>query len=85
MKDLCIALIQTDLCWEDIPANLAMLSAKVAAISEEVDLIVLPEMFSTGFSMHAEKLAEGMDGSAVQWLRSTAIKAELFHHSSLML
>jgi len=72
MNDLRIALIQTDLYWEDIPANLEMLGKKIGSISDEVDLIVLPEMFSTGFSMSPDRVAEAMDGTAVQWLRNTA-------------
>ena len=72
MKDLRIALIQTDLHWEDIAANLQMLDGKIRSITEEVDLIALPEMFSTGFSMSPERVAEPMDGAAVQWLRQMA-------------
>ena len=85
MKDLCIALIQTDLYWEDIPANLQMLDKKIASISEAVDLIVLPEMFSTGFSMVPEKVAEGMDGTAVQWLRKIAAQRNCVITGSLVL
>jgi predicted amidohydrolase len=72
MKDLRIALIQTDLHWEDIAANLQMLDEKIKSITDEVDLIALPEMFSTGFSMSPERLAEPMEGSAVQWMRKIA-------------
>jgi len=85
MKDLRIALIQTDIHWEDIPANLDMLGRKVAAINEEVDLIVLPEMFSTGFSMDAERLAEGMDGTAIQWMKRTAAHRGCIVTGSLIL
>ena len=72
MKDLHIAMIQTDIHWENIAANLQMLDEKIKSITDEVDLIVLPEMFSTGFSMSPERIAEPTDGSAVQWLRQTA-------------
>lgn len=85
MKDLRIALIQTGLYWEDIPANLQMLDGKIDTIKEEADLIVLPEMFSTGFSMVPERLAEGMDGTAVQWLRKVATQRHCTITGSLML
>ena len=68
MQDLTVTLIQTELAWEDIPANLAMLNRKIDAIYEKTDVMVLPEMFTTGFSMRAEKLAESMDGVAVSWM-----------------
>lgn len=70
MQDLTITLVQTELIWEDIPANLALLDNKIDTISEQTDLIVLPEMFTTGFSMNAAKLAESMNGSAVSWILS---------------
>lgn len=72
MPDLTVTLIQTDLIWEDIPANLQIFDRLVGDLADETDLIVLPEMFTTGFSMNAATLAEDMDGSAVRWLRETA-------------
>lgn len=68
MPDLTVTLIQTGLVWEDIDANLAMLGSKIDNINENTDLIILPEMFSTGFSMNAPHLAEPMDGRATSWL-----------------
>jgi predicted amidohydrolase len=85
MKDLRVALIQTDLHWEDISANLKMFDERVKSITEEVDLIVLPEMFSTGFSMSVERLAEPMNGSAVQWLQQAAKLKNCVVTGSLML
>ena len=85
MKDLRVALIQTDLYWEAIPANLQMLGEKINAIKGDVDLIILPEMFSTGFSMDAERLAESMDGSAIKWLRKVAAERNCIITGSLML
>lgn len=72
MPDLMVTLIQSDLVWEDIDANLAMFDAKIDCIAVATDLIVLPEMFSTGFSMNAPALAEPMDGKAVTWMRQKA-------------
>ncbi len=73
MKDtLSITLVQSHLHWENAAANLNMFSEKLEAISDETDLILLPEMFSTGFSMNAAQLAEPMDGPSVQWMVDTA-------------
>lgn len=55
--DLSICLVQTSLYWEDIAANLNHFDGQLQSIQHQVDLIVLPEMFSTGFSMHPEFLA----------------------------
>jgi len=72
MEDLKIALIQTSLHWEDKKGNLDMFTDKIAKIPERQDLIVLPEMFTTGFSMKATKFAEEMSGPSVSWMRSQA-------------
>ena len=72
MQDLTLTLIQADLIWEDRDANLAAFDRKINSISEETDLIILPEMFTTGFTMAAEKLAEPMDGPTVSWLLEKA-------------
>lgn len=69
MQDLHVTLVQTELVWEDIPANLALFDARLGALTEPTNLIVLPEMFSTGFTMSAPSLAEDMDGRTVQWIR----------------
>ena len=69
MRDLKVTLIQTDLAWEDIGANLAGFDKKIETITDDTHLIVLPEMFTTGFSMNPAKLAEKMSGSAVFWLQ----------------
>jgi len=63
-----ITTIQSELVWEDVEANLAMFSLKLAGLAGKTDVVVLPEMFSTGFSMDAHRLAEPMDGRTMQWL-----------------
>jgi omega-amidase len=72
MSNLNITLIQSELHWENSPANLEMFTRKLATIKDSTDLIVLPEMFTTGFSMNAEKMAQTMDGPAVLWLQEQA-------------
>ncbi|MBN1408858.1 MAG: amidohydrolase [Calditrichaceae bacterium] len=69
MQDLIITLIQTDLIWENKEKNLTHFKDKIYSIMEDTDLIILPEMFSTGFSMNPAKLAEPMDGPTVNWLQ----------------
>ncbi len=72
MSSLTITIIQTNLHWENKPANLDMLSQKIDCIKEKTEVVILPEMFSTGFSMHPEKLAEKMDGETMQWMKKIA-------------
>lgn len=72
MEDLKIALIQTEIFWEDTAANLAMLEEKIWNISENVDLIILPEMFNSGFSMNAQKIAEPINGHTTKWMKQMA-------------
>ncbi|WP_138432809.1 amidohydrolase [Winogradskyella algicola] len=64
-----VALIQTDLVWENPEANRKNLEQKVNGITD-ADLIVLPEMFSSGFTMNASKVAETMDGETITWLKA---------------
>ncbi len=64
MSSLTFTLIQTNLHWEDKQANLRMLEQKIYNIQEKTEVVILPEMFSTGFSMKPEQLAETMDGTA---------------------
>ena len=69
MSTLTITTIQSDLIWEEKTANLRMLERKINEIPEKTELVVLPEMFSTGFSMNPEALAETMDGETLQWMK----------------
>jgi predicted amidohydrolase len=69
MSLLNFTLIQTDLHWEDKKANLDMLEEKIYGIKERTEIIVLPEMFNTGFSMNCEQLAEKMNGPTVEWMK----------------
>ncbi len=72
MQDLKIALIQTDLIWQNAVQNRLQFSKKITAINEEVDVIVLPEMFTTGFSMQPQEIAETMQGDTVKWMQKLA-------------
>lgn len=72
MNNLITTFIQSELYWEDIDANLAMLEEKIWQIDKKTDLIILPEMFNTGFSMNAEKLAEPMNFRTFKWMTQMA-------------
>ncbi len=72
MDDLRVTLIQSDIHWESIDANLAMFEEKIWGVEEETDLIVLPEMFSTGFSMDVKNLAEPMNSKTFRWMKQLA-------------
>jgi predicted amidohydrolase len=72
MQDLKVALVQTQQFWEDKSRNLQHFEQHLAGIQESVDLIVLPEMFNTSFSMNAQGIAEKMDGPSIDWLKQQA-------------
>lgn len=72
MQDLNVTLIQTELHWQSSGANLAMLEEKIWQIDEPTDLILLPEMFSTGFSMETAQLAEPMNFTTFKWMKQMA-------------
>lgn len=67
-----IALLQSSLFWENPKANRNHFEEKINALAEKVDLIVLPEMFSTGFTMNPEAVFETMEGETIQWMQSLA-------------
>jgi len=69
---LNLSLVQPDIFWEDINSNLEHLDGLLSRVSESSDLILLPEMFSTGFSMNVRKLAETKNGKAFQWMLTKA-------------
>jgi omega-amidase len=85
MQDLTVTLIQADLCWEDIDANLEMFDRHIDGLEQPGELIILPEMFSTGFSMAARRLAEPMTGKAVTWITEKAAAQNAVITGSLMI
>ncbi|MBS1627869.1 MAG: amidohydrolase [Bacteroidetes bacterium] len=85
MSLLTFTLIQTNLFWEDKQANLLMLEKKINSIKEKTEVIVLPEMFSTGFSMQPKLFAETMDGIGVEWMRKMATTKKIIITGSLMI
>ncbi|MEO6071576.1 MAG: amidohydrolase, partial [Chitinophagaceae bacterium] len=85
MALLTISLIQTALHWEAKDANLQMLEQKIASIEQATQVVVLPEMFSTGFSMRPEQLAEKRDGPTVQWMKRIAADKKIILTGSLII
>ena len=85
MDSLTITLIQADLKWEDKKANLQMLKTKIENIREYTQLVILPEMFSTGFSMHTEKMGESMEGDSVNWMKQVASERKVILMGSLII
>ncbi|MFN0274159.1 MAG: amidohydrolase [Chitinophagales bacterium] len=69
MQDLKITIVQADLAWEEKEKNLSHFSELLKDVSE-TDLIILPEMFSTGFSMNNKPLAENMWGTSIEWMQN---------------
>jgi omega-amidase len=72
VQDLTITVIQTSLQWRDAAANRAHFDGMIAGIEGPTNLIVLPEMFTTGFTMDAAANAETMDGESIAWMRLVA-------------
>jgi predicted amidohydrolase len=69
MTDLSVTTIQTNIYWEDKEANLIMLEEKICSLHQQTQIIILPEMFNTGFSMNAAALAEDMNGPTIHWMK----------------
>lgn len=85
MSSLRFTLIQTPLFWEDKGANLDSLAQKIMNIDVPTEIIVLPEMFSTGFTMQPEKFAETMEGPTVDWMRRLSIEKKSIITGSLII
>ena len=85
MSTLTVSTIQTDLHWENKPANLQLLEEKINSLYQKTEIIVLPEMFSTGFSMKTEMLAETMDGPTMQWMKRLSAANRVILTGSLII
>jgi predicted amidohydrolase len=85
MSTLTITTIQSDLHWEDKDANLRMFDEKIRNMQQKTEIVVLPEMFSTGFSMQPEKLAETMDGPTVTWMKKLAAEKRIVLTGSIII
>ena len=84
MQDLTVSVIQSELFWEDPEANREAFAKQIAGI-ENSDLIILPEMFTTGFSMRSNELAETMVGPSVAWMKAQARNSGAAINGSLII
>lgn len=80
-----ITICQTYLFWENTEKNLSNISLKLSALREDTDLILLPEMFNTGFTMNVKECAENMSGTTMRWLFDTAKKHNCVVAGSLII
>jgi omega-amidase len=84
-KTLQIALLQLDLVWENPQVNREKIDQFLSQIPKETDIVFLPEMFTTGFSMNVEELAETMEGETIQWMRARCKNFQLALCGSLII
>ncbi len=85
MSTLTITTIQSNLFWEDKQANMQMLQQKIDSISDKTEIVILPEMFTTGFSMQPELFAETMDGETMEWMKMVSNKNGIVLTGSVMI
>jgi len=84
MEQLKVCQVQADLVWEDIDLNIKLLEGMLEQLEQDIDLVVLPETFSTGFTMNSEHLAEGEEGKAVRWMKEMARQKQCYVTGSLI-
>ncbi|MEM1328512.1 MAG: amidohydrolase [Bacteroidota bacterium] len=85
MSKLTVTLLQTQLHWESLSENIAQFEQFFSQLEDETDLIILPEMFTTGFSMNTVDLAESMDGKSVAWMAQQSEKYDAAVVGSLII
>lgn len=85
MDNLRITLLQTQLVWQNPAANRKHFTDLMQSLAGQTDLIVLPEMFTTGFSMNTAQLAEPVDGPTVEWMQAQAKKLQAVVTGSLII
>jgi omega-amidase len=83
-EQLKVCQVQADLQWEDIDANLQLLEGMLEKAEPDTNLVILPETFSTGFTMQSEQLAEGENGKAIQWMKRLAKQKQCYVTGSLI-
>jgi omega-amidase len=72
MQNLKISVLQSDLVWENVAENLKLFNKRISELTESTDIILLPEMFNSGFTMNVDDMAEAEPGATLKWLKSTA-------------
>lgn len=85
MSTLTLTGIQTTLHWEDAAANRKMFEEKINSIANKPEIIILPETFSTGFSMKPKELAETMEGETIKWMKRIAAEKKVILTGSVII
>jgi omega-amidase len=85
VQNLNVTLLQADLHWHDPPANRRLFADLATNVAADTNLLVLPEMFNTGFTMDAEQVAEDMDGDTVSWMAGLAAELDVILTGSLVI
>jgi predicted amidohydrolase len=85
MQTLSVSIIQAELHWHDPERNREQFAVAIQSIDQPTDLIVLPEMFTTGFTMEAGAYAEDMDGKSIAWMREMAVASNASICGSLII
>ncbi len=85
MSSLTLTIIQTNLSWENKAANLQRLKEKIEGMQQQTEIVVLPEMFSTGFTMAPELFAETMEGDTIAWMKEIAAANKIIITGSLII
>ena len=84
-EELVIAVIQTNLIWQHPEINRQVFEKKINALTTKTDLVILPEMFTTGFTMNAQDLAEKMTGKTVSWMQRIAVEKQMAITGSIII
>ena len=84
-EEIIVCLVQPEMVWEHLNANLELLDEMLGQIPGRTDLIILPETFSTGFTMQADRFAEGTDGKGIAWMQKVAKKKQAYVTGSLII
>lgn len=85
MSSLTFTIIQTDILWEQKARNLQMLEEKINSVQQKTEVVILPEMFSTGFSMKPEQLAEEMNGETIAWMKQISSSKKIILTGSIII
>ena len=85
MSTLTITGIQSNLHWEDPAANRKMFEEKINRISDKTEIVILPETFSTGFSINPKELSETMDGETIKWMKEISAKKKIILAGSVII
>ena len=85
MSALSITTIQANLIWEDKAANLYALEQKINSIQDPTEIVVLPEMYSTGFSMQPSLFAETMEGETLNWMKKVSTQNKIILTGSIII